>query len=52
MLSILSLVSGAYLGYSIYNIKKKITEKDDELNVKIMFLHAASFILFILSTLF
>ena len=51
ILCVLNLVSGLYLGSSIYSIKKKMTEQDDAINVRIMTVHVASFSIYIVSTL-
>ena len=48
----LSIISGIYLGFSIYGIKKMITEKEDIVNSKIMTLHASTFTIYIVSTIF
>ncbi len=45
------MISGIYLGCSIYLIKKLIIEKEDLVNTKIMTLHAAAFGIFMISTL-
>jgi hypothetical protein len=50
-LCLLSIISGFYLGFSIYRIKKMATEKDDLVNTKIMTIHAASFGIYMLSSL-
>ena len=50
-LSLLAIVSGIYLGLSIYRIKKLITAKKVQVNTKIMILHAATFSLYMLITI-
>ena len=46
--SILSVVSGIYLGFSIYQIRKLNKEKETELNTTQMVLHVATFAISIL----
>ena len=48
---LLSIISGIYLGVAIYRIKKLITEKEDLVNTKIMVIHAATFGIYMFSTL-
>ena len=45
------MVSGLYLGLSIYRIKKLIKAKGIEVNTKIMILHAATFGFYVFSTI-
>ena len=45
------MVSGLYLGFSIYRIKKLIAKKEDLVNTKIMTLHALSFGIYMLSNI-
>ena len=49
-LSVLSIVSMIYFGFSILRIKKLITENEDVINTKIMTVHAATFSIYMLST--
>ena len=49
-LCLLSIISGVYLGLSIYRIKKMITQKEDVVNTTIMTIHAATFTIYMLST--
>ena len=50
--SILAIISGTYHGKSIYEIKKRITEQEDQLNTKIMTIQSVSFGIYMLSTIF
>ena len=45
------MISGIYLGCSIYRIMKLITDKEDLVNTKIMTIHAAAFGIYMISTL-
>ena len=47
----LSIVSGVYFGLSIYRIKKISTEKEDLVNSNALNLHAASFGIYMFSTI-
>ena len=46
----LSIISGTYLGVSVYRIKKKITDQEDLANTKIISIHAAVFTFYMIST--
>ena len=47
----LSIVSGVYFGLSIYRIKKISTEKEDLVNSNALNFHAASFGIYMFSTI-
>jgi drug/metabolite transporter (DMT)-like permease len=49
IICLLDLISGIYLGLSIYRIRKLTKEKGIEINTKIMIVHVLTFILSLLS---
>ena len=51
LLSFLSIVTGIYFGFSIFRIKNLINESENLINTKIMTVHAATFSIFMLSTI-